>query len=184
MKFSKTGEQLWAYDYAQKHKTVFANGAGGKEIVVVTPSVDEDGTVYFAAGNNQPGGTVGSVDNGILALNPDGTLKWYANGGPNTRFGWHSPLVLKDCIATTQTHAGRDNGGILNDQACGVINKADGTLRQTIYANSGTNGGICALNEKIFVHAAKGKGGANVGFPTGEKWTLVNNSSNAGAADL
>ena len=186
VKFSKTGEQLWVYDYAEKHKTVFANGADGKEIVVVTPSVDEDGTVYFAAGNNQPGGAAaGTVDNGIMALNPDGTLKWYAKGGPNTRFGWHSPLVLKDCIATTQTHAGRDNGGILNDQACGVLNKADGTLRQTIYANSGSNGGICALNDKIFVHAAKGTGGANVGFPSGDNsWSLVNNSSNGGAAAL
>jgi PKD repeat protein len=181
VKISRDGEQLWVYDYAAKHGTRYANNAGTKETVVVTPSVDEDGTVYFAAGFNEPGGSPSGVDNGIMAINADGTLKWYAKGGPNTRFGSHSPLVLKDCIATTQTHSGKqsaDPAFVCNDQGCVVINKADGTQRQTIYATSGSNGSICAYNDKIFVNVAKGNGGAQVGFPSGENaWSLVNGSS-------
>lgn len=53
----------------------------------------------------------------------------------NTRFGWHSPLVLKDCIATTQTHAGRTTGK-LDDQGCAVLMKGDGTVKQTISATN------------------------------------------------
>lgn len=181
VKFSKEGEELWSYDYMTKHNSVFANKAGTSEVCVVTPSVDEDGTVYFAAGFNEPGGSPSGKDNGIMAINPDGTLKWYAYGGPNTRFGWHSPLILKDCIATTQTHSGKGGNFVLNDQGCGILNKADGSQRQTIYATSGSNGGICAYNNKIYVNAAGNdshKGGTNVGFPTGpNSWALVNGSS-------
>lgn len=181
VKFDKAGNQLWVYDYASKHGTRYANNAGTTETVVVTPSVDEDGTVYFAAGFNEPGGSPSGVDNGIMAINADGTLKWYAYGGPNTRFGSHSPLVLKDCIATTQTHSSKmslDPKYVCNDQGCVVLNKADGTQRQTIYSTKGSNGSICAYNDKIFINVAKGNGGAQVGFPSGENaWSLVNGSS-------
>ena len=181
VKFDRDGNQLWVYDYASKHGTLFANNAGTTETVVVTPSVDEDGTVYFAAGFNEPGGSPSGVDNGIMAINPDGTLKWYAKAGPNTRFGSHSPLVLKDCIATTQTHSAKqsvDPSYVCNDQGCVVLNKADGSQRQTIYSTSGSNGSICAYNDKIFINVAKGNGGAQVGFPSGENtWSLVNGST-------
>ena len=185
VKFDTQGNQLWVYDYASAHNTVYANKAGTKETVVVTPSVDTDGTVYFAAGFNEPGGDPAGKDNGIFALSPEGALKWYTLGGMNTRFGWHSPLVLKDCIATTQTHAGRTTGK-LDDQGCAVLMKGDGSVKQTIYATSGSNGGICAYNDKIYVNTAGSgsNGGTNVGFLVDQnKWQLTNNSAtNADAA--
>ena len=178
VKFDREGNQLWAYDYATQHNTVYANTAGTSEVPVVTPSVDTDGTIYFAAGYNQPGGDPAGKDNGIFALTPEGTLKWYTLGGQNTRFGWHSPLILKDCIATTQTHAGRTTGK-LDDQGCAILYKDGGTVKQTIYATSGSNGGICAYNDKIYVNTAGSvsNGGTNVGFLMDDsKWYLTNNS--------
>ena len=179
VKFDREGNQLWVYDYATQHNTVYANTAGTSEVPVVTPSVDTDGTIYFAAGYNQPGGDPSGKDNGIFALTPEGTLKWYTLGGQNTRFGWHSPLILKDCIATTQTHAGRTTGK-LDDQGCALLLKDGGTVKQTIYATSGSNGGICAYNDKIYVNTAGSgaNGGTNVGFLMDDsKWYLTNNSA-------
>lgn len=176
VKFDKEGNKQWDYDYVAKHNVLYLNLAGTKECPVVTPSVDEDGTVYFAAGFNETSNDEGNTQ-GIFALNADGTLKWFSGDGHKTRFGWHSPLVLDNAIATAQTYG----GDFTDDKACVVINKETGARIQTIYASNGSHGGLSAYRNKIFINAGGGsnnEGGTSVGFPSGtDSWVLVNNSS-------
>lgn len=177
VKVSKDGEEQWSYDYASKHGSLYLNLSGTKECPVATPSVDTDGTIYFAAGFNETNENRGNTQ-GILSLTADGSCKWFKGDGYKTRFGWHSPLILDNAVATVQTYG----GDFTDDKACVVIDKETGDRIQTIYAYNGSHGGISAYQNRIFVNAggsSSNTGGTNVGFPSGNRsWVLVNNSNN------
>lgn len=175
--FDKSGNQKWSYDLKAKG-VEYIGKKGVTTVPVVTPSVGADGTIYLAAGYDENSDDLGK--NGIFAINPDGTQKWFADDGPQTRFGLQSPLVLDNYVATTQRYGGR-SPYISNNQGCVVMNASDGSLKQTIYSTSGSWGGISAYGNMIFVNAAGSSthvGGCQIGFPNeGGGWSLVNNSS-------
>ena len=184
--FNAEGELLWSKDLVAEKGVEYNNLCGNKMCPVVTPSVDEDGTIYFAAGYDETNNSANGK-NGIFAYAPDGTLKWFADDGPTTRFCFFSPLILDEVVGTTQRYGG-SNPYISNNQACVLVNKGDGSRKQTIYSTSGSWGGLSAYHDKIFVSAAGNNsghyGGVQVGFPAGGTWSLVNGSGTNSRDDL
>lgn len=175
--FDTSGNQKWSYNLAAKG-VEYVGKKGISTVPVVTPSVDADGTIFIAAGYDEES-SEDKGKNGIFAINPDGTEKWFADDGPKTRFGLQSPLVLDGYVATTQRY-GSKSPFITNDQGCCVMNSSDGSLKQTIYSTSGSWGGISAYGNMIFVNAAGSSshiGGCQIGFPNESGWSLVNGTS-------
>lgn len=182
--FGTDGNQKWSYDLRTTASVEYVGKSGTSTVPVVTPSTGPDGSIYLAAGYDENSDENGK--NGIFAFNPDGTLKWFADDGPKTRFGLQSPLVFNGYVATTQRY-GSKAPFISNDQGCVIMNAEDGSLKQTIYSTSGSWGGICAYNDMVFVNAAGSSshvGGCQIGFPNGSGgWSYVNGTStNAGDA--
>ena len=149
----------WSYDYGSKHGVAYVTSLGGKDARVVTPSVDADGTIFFAGGYNEPN-TSGSTAT-IFALNSNGSLKWSKADGADTDFGMFSPVIMDKAIATAQTNG----GSFTNDQGCVIINKETGEKLNEIFARQGSQGGMAALNNMLFVNAGGTAMGTQVAFP-------------------
>lgn len=182
--FSPDGDQKWSFDTGA-HGAEYINNCGDKFCPVVTPSVGADGTVYFAAGYDEPR-TEDTGQQGIFAINPDGTEKWYQSDGPKTNFCFFAPVVIDNYVATNQRYGGKAaDGYISNDQGCVILNKSNGTRKQNIYSTSGSYGGMSVYTDSsgdtFFVNSsgnATHPGGCSIGFPAGEgKWNLVNGST-------
>lgn len=70
---AKTGVEQWKFDMRNASYGAVASGNS-----LCTPAVDTDGTVYVGDGN---------AGNGkLFAVNPDGTLKWFAFNDPENGF--------------------------------------------------------------------------------------------------
>ncbi|MBR5563559.1 MAG: PKD domain-containing protein [Bacteroidales bacterium] len=153
------GSQKWAYDYGSKHGVKYTTSLGGNDARVVTPSVDADGTIFFAGGYNEPNADGQTAT--IFALNSNGSLKWAQGDGNKTDFGMFSPVIMDNAIATAQT-----NGGALtNDQGCVLLNKATGEKIIDVFARQGSQGGMAAWGEMLFCNAGGTAMGTQVIFP-------------------
>lgn len=157
--FGIDGSQKWVYDYGSKHGVKYTTSIGGNDARVVTPSVDTDGTIFFAGGYNEPN-TEGQTAT-VFALNSDGSLKWAQQDGHKTDFGMFSPVIMDNNIAIAQT-----NGGTLTlDQGCVLLNKQTGNFVIDIFARQGSQGGMAAWGEMLFCNAGGTAMGTQVIFP-------------------
>ena len=165
------GSQNWSYDYGSKHGVAYLTSYGGKDARVVTPSVDTDGTIFFAGGYNEPN-TAGPTAT-IMALNADGSLKWSVEDGSKTDFGMFAPVITDNAIMTAQTNG----GSFTNDQGGCIINKQTGAKIYEVFARQGSQGGMAAYGEMMFLNAGGTAMGTQVIFPNAESgatnWTAV-----------
>jgi len=107
-------------------------------VVTSSPSIGIDGTIYY-----------GSSDNSLVALNPDGSLKWwYFTGGPVTS----SPAIGPDGTiyigsSDGKLYAVNPNGTLRwSYAASGMMASSPAIGKEgTIYLST-YNKGICALN--------------------------------------
>ena len=157
--FGIDGSQKWVYDYGSKHGVKYTTSLGGNDARVVTPSVDADGTIFFAGGYNEPNSDGQTAT--IFALTSAGSLKWAQEDGNKTDFGMFSPVIMDNYVATAQT-----NGGALtNDQGCVILNKATGEKVIDVFARQGSQGGMAAWGEMLFCNAGGTAMGTQVIFP-------------------
>lgn len=157
--FGIDGSQKWVYDYGSKHGVKYTTSLGGNDARVVTPSVDADGTIFFAGGYNEPNSDGQTAT--IFALTSAGALKWAQQDGNKTDFGMFSPVIMDNYVATAQT-----NGGALtNDQGCVILNKATGEKVIDVFARQGSQGGMAAWGEMLFCNAGGTAMGTQVIFP-------------------
>ena len=157
--FGIDGSQKWVYDYGSKHGVKYTTSLGGNDARVVTPSVDADGTIFFAGGYNEPNSDGQTAT--IFALTSAGSLKWAQQDGNKTDFGMFSPVIMDNYVATAQT-----NGGALtNDQGCVILNKATGEKVIDVFARQGSQGGMAAWGEMLFCNAGGTAMGTQVIFP-------------------
>lgn len=169
--FSNEGEKLWSFN-AHAHNP--AGYLGGVSVSV--PSVDEDGTVYFAVGYNETTSDV-THESGVYAINPDGTEKWYRPYG-NAYFTNVNTMIMGDYIMTvsksnpTKTNYPDLYGTTNNGQ---VWNKSDGSFSSDFVVKQGTYGGIVGYGDMFISHANNGYG-SRIYFPSGTagKWTSSN----------
>lgn len=119
-KFDADGSLLW--------KEEIISDPENRSMVYATPSIDDDGTVYIAAGSSR--GMASCV-----AFNPDGSRKWTFSDF------WNQGSAHKASIQGGMAAIGKSNIYIGNNGATGTvlaISKADGTRKG--YVTSGGSG--------------------------------------------
>ena len=144
-KFSPKGKLMWTQQ--------IVSDPDNKSRVYVTPTIDEDGTVYIAAGSS-------SGMASCVAFNPDGSRKWTF-----TDFWSHGPSH-QAAITGGMAAIGKHNIYIGNNGSIGTllaISKLDGTRVGHIASGSGgPTGGVrsgAVLSNSGMVHWFGGKYG-------------------------
>ena len=165
--FGKDGTQKWSFD-AGIH-----NPGTTKSFVSCSPSVDADGTIFLAIGNQDTQDKTDINRHGIYAVNPDGSQKWYSPYG----YGWFInviPLVLQDKIfvATKRNPSATDypdlwSGGADNGR---FVNKGDGSYAGYLQVKRGSHGGVAATKEENFIVHTDSKYGSRVFWKEGDGW--------------
>lgn len=123
-KFDEDGSLLW--------KEEIISDPENRSMVYATPSIDDDGTVYIAAGSSR--GMARCV-----AFNPDGSRKWTFSDF------WNQGSAHKASVQGGMVAIGKSNIYLGNNGATGTVlavGKADGTRKgYVVSGGSGPTGG-------------------------------------------
>ncbi len=178
---SNEGERLWSFDIGQNGEP--NRGADYRQ---PTPTVDTDGTVYVATGNNNTtadaakSGSLYSIRGGASG----GSQKWYTSVGARSSFRpFQAPVVTdKYMIVLNNQTPVADNGHFR------IYDKTSGTLVYCTNTSSGTYGGCVALkNGHILASSGQSSGksyGTHIFYPNGaNNWTKSGNDQNYARAD-
>jgi len=114
---TNNGGTLWAFDSLGAFKWKYLTGDYD---VRTSPAIDADGTVYF--------GTKGN--NGyILAVNPNGTLKWRHSSGSDTNGGIGTDVYASPAIGADGTiYSASESGWFYAFNADGTLKWKDDAL--------------------------------------------------------
>lgn len=181
--FDAEGNQKWSFD-GNVHNPNQLSNDGSKTGSSCTPSVDADGTIYFAVAYNEKDykATVGINESGVFAVNPDGSQKWYFAYG-NARFINVVPMILEDKIFLTTKYnpeaanypelwaiSNLDNGFFLN--------KSDGSFAQMMQIKQGSYGGQAATAEETIVTHCNDAYGSRVLWKENGSWKYYGKADN------
>lgn len=178
--FTKTGERLWTFDLGQ-------NGEPnrGSEYQHPTPSVDTDGVVYVATGDNSSKADA-SKSASLYAVRggeDGGTQKWFTMIGAKSSMRPFGPPTVTDKYVMILTNSAPSTDGM----HFRIYDKTSGELKYAEKTSSGSYGGCIGLKDgRILVNtgASSGKSyGTHIFFPNGDKWNKSTNEQNYGRGD-
>lgn len=128
-----------------------------------TPSVDADGTVYYAAGKSSKG-FVYAIDG------TTGAEKWkYEFGGTGVRIEYSFPLITDDCIITGNRGT---NGSVV------VLNKADGSERFRGAPTGGVGGCLAVLQNGTIISCSTSTNAFTVSTFLNGTWHICSKAHN------
>ena len=157
--FNASGTQFGSYDVGKYGAYI----SGGMNCQTPTPSIDIDGNVYIP----EQYSTGGSGSGGLFCLKGDlSAEKWYVNTGANSQYRCCIPALFGSYVSIMLTNVDTDlfNSNML------ILNRSDGSLKQTLTCDQGSFGGIAVSeNGTLVFGAARGgsSGGKSSGTDTG-----------------
>ena len=152
------------------------NPAGASvDSFVLTPSVDEDGTVY-AVGHTE----IGGADHAGLYIVRDGAVLRIADAGVISRsehFFFGSPAILNyngaKYVIVAAKNVNNSNANMNNGSAhVQLFDPMTGSGVVGLHANSGSFGSPVALKNGIILASGGGNYGTRIYLPIGGSWTF------------
>ncbi len=178
--FDADGNQQWSFDTSTEGASAMSNNGNIKN-QSPTPSIDKDGNVYIAVSFDEPKKCFG----GVFSINQTGKKNWYTSYGRGASFRFMSPMIFGDYVATNQRNTGQvvEDGdeNVFDGQNFVVLNRADGSLAQYLYCDSGPYGGIAAYErtDGWLLFAQSGGHGTRVYTPYEGLWTTPTDGSSS-----
>lgn len=177
--FDAEGNQQWSFDTGTEGASALSS-SGHTNTQSPTPSVDNDGNIFIPVSFDEPKTAKG----GLFAVNPNGSRKWYTHYGDQVSFRFLSPMIFGDYVATNQRNTGKGDAKEFNGQNFVILNRADGSLAQYLYCDSGPYGGLAAYERPdgwiLFAHS--GGYGTRVYTPLDGLWAIPSSGSSSGRA--
>lgn len=179
--FDAEGNKQWSFDTGTEGASALAND-GHTNTQSPTPSVDKDGNVFIAVSFDEAKKCFG----GVFSVKPNGTKNWYTSYGRGVSFRFMSPMIFGDYVATNQRNTGQvvEDGDekVFDGQNFVVLNRADGSLAQYLYCDSGPYGGIAAYEraDGWLLFAQSGGHGTRVYVPFEGLWSVPTTGSSKG----
>lgn len=165
--FSKSGDQLWKFDCGQNNEP-----NRGSSYQHPTPSVDSDGTVYVAVGDNTSAADkYKSASLYAIAGGADGgAQKWFTPIGAKSSMRPFGAPVVTDRYVMILTNSAPSTDG----KHFRIYDKTSGSLKYAEKTSSGTYGGCVGLKDgRILVNTGQSGGrsyGTHIFFPNGGSW--------------
>lgn len=184
--FDPQGNELWSFDTSVNGASALSS-KGSIKNQSPTPSVDADGNIYIPVGFDEPKKAMG----GLYCITPDGKQKWYTSYGRGASFRYMAPMIFGDYVATNQRNTGQvvEEGDekVFDGQNFVILNKADGSLHQYLYCDSGPYGGLAAMTFKgsWLLFAQQGNSyGTRVYYPVQPTEWKIPSAGNSGSRKM
>ena len=175
--FTKLGERTWGFDCGQNHEP-----NRGSDYQHPTPTVDSDGTVYVAVGDNTTkAGADASKSASLYAVKggaDGGTQMWFtAIGAKSSMRPFGAPAVTDQYVMILTNSAPSTDGKHFR-----IYDKVSGVLKYSEKTSSGSYGGCVGLKDgRILVNTGQSSGrsyGTHIFFPEGNSWSKSTNEQN------
>ena len=173
--FTKDGERLWTFDLGQNDEP-----NRGTDYQHPTPTVDADGTVYVAVGDNSSTADAAKSASlyAIKGGENGGVQKWFTTIGAKSSMRPFGAPVLTDKYLMILTNSAPSIDG----KHFRIYDKTSGALVYSENLSRGTYGGCVGLKDgRILVNTGQSGGksnGTHVFFPKGDSWTRSTNEQN------
>ena len=175
--FTKSGERTWGFDCGQNDEP-----NRGSDYQHPTPTVDSDGTVYVAVGDNTTkAGADASKSASLYAVKggaDGGTQLWFtAIGAKSSMRPFGAPVVTDQYVMILTNSAPSTDGKHFR-----IYDKVSGMLKYAEKTSSGSYGGCVGLKDgRILVNTGQSSGrsyGTHTFFPKGNSWSKSSNEQN------
>ena len=175
--FTKLGERTWGFDCGQINEP-----NRGSDYQHPTPTVDSDGTVYVAVGDNTTkAGADASKSASLYAVKggaDGGTQMWFtAIGAKSSMRPFGAPAVTDQYVMILTNSAPSTDGKHFR-----IYDKVSGVLKYSEKTSSGSYGGCVGLKDgRILVNTGQSSGrsyGTHIFFPEGNSWSKSTNEQN------
>lgn len=175
--FTKLGERTWGFDCGQSNEP-----NRGSDYQHPTPTVDSDGTVYVAVGDNTTkAGADASKSASLYAVKggaDGGTQMWFtAIGAKSSMRPFGAPAVTDQYVMILTNSAPSTDGKHFR-----IYDKVSGVLKYSEKTSSGSYGGCVGLKDgRILVNTGQSSGrsyGTHIFFPEGNSWSKSTNEQN------
>jgi endonuclease/exonuclease/phosphatase family metal-dependent hydrolase len=155
--YNASGSQFGSYDVGKYGAYI----SGEMNCQTPTPSIDIDGNVYIP----EQYSTGGSGSGGLFCLKGDlSAERWYVNTGTISQYRCCIPAIFGSYVSILLTNVDTD----LFSSNMLILNRTDGSLKQTLTCDKGSFGGMAVSEDGTLVFGAA-RGGSNGGKSTGEE---------------
>ena len=173
--FTKLGERTWGFDCGQNNEP-----NRGSDYQHPTPTVDSDGTVYVAVGDNssKADATKSASIYAVKGGADGGTQKWFTSIGAKSSMRPFGAPVVTDQYVMILTNSAPSTDGM----HFRIYDKASGVLKYAEKTSSGSYGGCVGLKDgRALVNTGQSGGrsyGTHIFFPNGNGWSKSTNEQN------
>ena len=173
--FTKLGERVWGFDCGQNNEP-----NRGSDYQHPTPTVDTDGVVYVAVGDNTSKADAAKSASlyAVKGGADGGTQKWFTSIGAKSSMRPFGAPVVTDRYVMILTNSAPSTDGMhfrIYDKTSGVLQYAEKT-------SSGSYGGCVGLKDgRVLVNTGQSGGrsyGTHIFFPKGNSWSKSTNEQN------
>ncbi|WP_298047427.1 PQQ-binding-like beta-propeller repeat protein [Bacteroides sp.] len=173
--FTKLGERVWGFDCGQNNEP-----NRGSDYQHPTPTVDSDGVVYVAVGDNTSKADAAKSASlyAVKGGADGGTQKWFTSIGAKSSMRPFGAPVVTDRYVMILTNSAPSTDGMhfrIYDKTSGVLQYAEKT-------SSGSYGGCVGLKDgRVLVNTGQSGGrsyGTHIFFPKGNSWSKSTNEQN------
>lgn len=173
--FTKLGERVWGFDCGQNNEP-----NRGSDYQHPTPTVDSDGVVYVAVGDNTSKADAAKSASlyAVKGGADGGTQKWFTSIGAKSSMRPFGAPVVTDRYVMILTNSAPSTDGMhfrIYDKTSGVLQYAEKT-------SSGSYGGCVGLKDgRALVNTGQSGGrsyGTHIFFPKGNSWSKSTNEQN------
>lgn len=178
--FTKLGEQIWKFDCGQNNEP-----NRGSNYQHPTPTVDSDGVVYVAVGDNTSKADAAKSASlyAVKGGADGGTQKWFTSIGAKSSMRPFGAPVVTDRYVMILTNSAPSTDGMhfrIYDKTSGVLQYAEKT-------SSGSYGGCVGLKDgRVLVNTGQSEGrsfGTHIFFPESNSWSKSTNEQNYAPKD-
>lgn len=173
--FTKLGERVWGFDCGQNNEP-----NRGSDYQHPTPTVDSDGVVYVAVGDNTSKADAAKSASlyAITGGADGGTQKWFTSIGAKSSMRPFGAPAVTDRYVMILTNSAPSTDGM----HFRIYDKTSGVLKYAEKTSSGTYGGCVGLKDgRVLVNTGQSGGrsyGTHIFFPNGNSWSKSTNEQN------
>lgn len=172
---TKLGERVWGFDCGQNNEP-----NRGSDYQHPTPTVDSDGVVYVAVGDNTSKADAAKSASlyAITGGADGGTQKWFTSIGAKSSMRPFGAPAVTDRYVMILTNSAPSTDGM----HFRIYDKTSGVLKYAEKTSSGTYGGCVGLKDgRALVNTGQSGGrsyGTHIFFPNGNSWSKSTNEQN------
>lgn len=173
--FTKLGERVWGFDCGQNNEP-----NRGSDYQHPTPTVDSDGVVYVAVGDNTSKADAAKSASlyAVKGGADGGTQKWFTSIGAKSSMRPFGAPAVTDRYVMILTNSAPSTDGM----HFRIYDKTSGVLKYAEKTSSGSYGGCVGLKDgRVLVNTGQSGGrsyGTHIFFPNGNSWSKSTNEQN------